>query len=179
VDQVASARIYAEGIDYHPEVSSKSSPFSIHKEQAALHWAKKRLRFMLCDRHRTQGTSFVWAAGRIDDPEPDEGALSCPLCPGFRFPLCDEHQAMYMQWKCETCCSIGVRLVESREQNACGVWYCDICHDLPGRADVASRQMCKGNCRFAPHQKAQLCGRCAMCLVTRFKPRPRTPVPRG
>jgi hypothetical protein len=95
----------------------------------------------MCEKHHI-GKPRV---GRIDDPETDGDATDCPGCPGDRFPTCKKHRARDTQWKCERCCSIGVRIARSRDPMGWSVWYCDICHDSPGRADVASKQMCKGN----------------------------------
>jgi hypothetical protein len=167
-NKAAQQRIFAEGIEYHPEVCSKSSPFSRVGERAggkaALYWAKKRLRFMFCD--TTSHPPLVYTAGRADDPLPDDFALLCPACQQYPFPVCQKrHKHKYMQFKCETCCSIGTRLVRSRVSNApaYAVWNCEICCDMPGRAEAASREGCKGNCMFAPHQKTYSWGKCAKC----------------
>lgn len=170
VNEAAKQRVIAEGIEYHPEVASKSSLFSKYEDKAALYWAKKRLRFMICNKHGP----FVYTLGRVDDP-PVDTSTSCPECPTFRFPKCSVHGATWMQYKCESCCSVGVRLTFNKKHSAGGAlcWYCEICHDMPGRAQSIT-QTCKGNCKFAPHQSARrdYFGKCAMCgqMKSRMKP---------
>ena len=173
IDPLARRRVAAEGIEYHPEVVSKSSPFSAAGSLASLYWAKKNLRFMICSKHNER---FVYTLGRKDDKAVDPKAVSCPNCPSYSFPQCRLHGAYHMQYKCDACCSVGVHLSENRRKSGGGAlcWYCEICYDMPGRVEIASKKPCKGNCRFAPHQWAtnDYYGRCDHCgeIFHRAKP---------
>lgn len=162
VNRAAHQRIEAEGIEFHPEVASKSSPFLRNNNiaESALNWAKKKLRFMICQNHEN---SFIYTNGRIEDP-PLPPSSSCSLCHNYPYPKCKLHGAGYMQYKCEYCCSIAVRKAIPPNKNKV-VLLCEICHDMPGRQKLASQSPCKGNCGFAPHPKSsvELYGRCSKC----------------
>ena len=170
IDRIAKQRVIAEGIDFHPEVVSKSSPFSLNcdGETAALNWAKKKLRFMICRNH---SLPLIYTSGRLEDIALPK--FSCPECLHYPYPKCPTHGFNYMQYKCEYCCSIGVR----RDVNKNGeiFWVCEICHDMPGRRAIASKEPCKGNCQFAPHlrNKTEYYGRCQKCGTVKSMPRPK------
>ncbi|OHT08889.1 hypothetical protein TRFO_22481 [Tritrichomonas foetus] len=161
IDRIAHQRIIAEGIEFHPEVASKSSPFSRAGEKAALNWAKKKLRFMICTQHTVP---VIYTSGRIDDPPLN--SFSCPNCIHYPYPNCPKHGFNYMQFKCDCCCSVGVRRGKSHSGDGY-VWLCEICFDMPGRSDLARNAACKGNCRFAPHPRSrnEFYGRCQKCGI--------------
>lgn len=174
IDLIAKNRVIAEGIEFHPEVTSKLSPFSQAGDKAALSWAKKRLKFMTCTKHPQQ---IVYTCGRIEDYIPDDDATSCPVCPNYKFPVCPTHKYDFMAYKCESCCSIGVRRSKSKSRNSSStvtVWTCEICHDMPGRSDSSSNAPCKGNCKFSPHTRSRTdyYGKCMKCGAIVSKPRP-------
>ncbi|KAH0795891.1 putative E3 ubiquitin-protein ligase MYCBP2 [Histomonas meleagridis] len=159
VDRIALQRVMAEGIQFHPEVTSSMSPYAHYGSKAALYWAKNNYRFMI------YGEQHIYVDGRISDPMDNE--TSCPFNPLYRFPVCTLHGYNYMQYKCACCCSIGVRKCPNKDvryKDDPFVWYCDICyHMLPGREEAA--KACKGNCMFSPHAnlKSEYYGKCAMC----------------
>ncbi|KAK8883296.1 regulation of axon guidance [Tritrichomonas musculus] len=169
IDRIAKQRIIAEGIDFHPEVVSKSSPFAqnCEGEAAALNWAKKKLRFMICRNHLIP---LIYTNGRLEDPPLLK--YSCPECLHYPYPKCPTHGFNYMQYKCEYCCSTGVR--RDKEKNGDGlVWLCEICHDMPGRR--STKEQCKGNCQFYPHPRPKLefYGRCQKCGILKSMARPK------
>lgn len=176
IDVLARRRVAAEGLEYHAEVVSKSSPFSAAGPKAPLYWAKKNLRFMICTQHMPP---TVYTLGRVGDPATDF-TTTCPDCRDYRFPVCPKHPVSFMQYKCENCCSVGVRLSHRQETDRGTdlVWLCDICHDMPGRNQT--RRVCKGNCRFAPHQATGGCyyGRCTYGDCGDIVRKPRH-IPRG
>jgi hypothetical protein len=63
--------------------------------------------------HRPPKSRIIWGLGRIDDSELDEDTLTSPVCSNYQFPTCQKHHARYVQWKCESCYSVGVRTAQS------------------------------------------------------------------
>lgn len=163
VERVAECRVEAEGLADHPDVVSKWSPFS----GDPVAWAKKKLRYRICQKHTPW---LIYAFGRLEDPTP-RTVLTCPRCneKDSKFPMCDTCGYDYMQYKCDTCCSIGTALRQKELRKQQLVWYCDNCVDNPAPKMTVKRPRCKGNCGFAPHstdesdQRTLYVGKCVKC----------------
>ena len=170
VEEVITARILAEGIRFHPDVASKLNEFAWAGDDAARNWAKKKMRFMICYKHNPP---CVYTDARLEDP-PANRDYNCPLCPEYKYPICDTCGYMWMQNKCQCCCSVGVRhsTMANEFQRGSGnnLWYCEICRELPHKSQD---EKCKGNCKFAPHPNTagNFYAYCAKCNKVYTKPR--------
>jgi len=171
INLVALGRIEAEGIRHHPDVSSKLSAYAWSSDPA-LHWAKKNLRFMICRRHLHP---CIFTDGRLEDPPYDQSVV-CPKCKSYPFPTCDVDGYLYISFKCENCCSIGVRKVPFEEKHRFRRygWLCEICYSTPGNQKTLATEKCKGNCKFSPHNDTHevTYGICSKCNSVYKKEKP-------
>ncbi|EAX87004.1 hypothetical protein TVAG_062080 [Trichomonas vaginalis G3] len=162
INEIANARIITDGIQFHPDVKSKLSPYAFEGENASISWVLKEMRFAVCNKHDIP--IYFPCGWKVDEIKDISGF--CPMCKNYLFPVCPTCGYKWMQFKCNRCCSVGVRLKIVDEQPC---WFCNICKEMPSNDTCA----CKGNCQFYPHPNTLTIyyGYCMKCqkIITKGK----------